>query len=131
MNYGKLKILSTLMICGFASVAAADGRHGGRHGRDRDRHDRDRRDRDRRDHDDDDAELFSLGALLGSLAVSSTSAADEESKLALDRSDAIIEQILNRELSESFYAGFRSEAEFAKLRDFEIDLVLIQTLNGI
>ncbi len=79
-----------------------------------------------------DGALFSLGALLGSLAVSTTSAAVEDDyKMVLDQSDRILEQVMDRSLPTAFYDGIRSSEELMEMSDLEIDLMLIETLGQL
>jgi len=97
-------------------------RHGHRHGHRHDRH----------HHRNDDGAWLSLGVLLGSLAALSTTAATSDRyKEIIGGTDRILEQVMNRELPASFYDGFRSEESFAKHEDYEIDLILVQTLQNL
>jgi hypothetical protein len=139
---------SFVLVLGLGlSAAYADGGHPGHdhddhdqhggHGHDGDGHHGDH-DHDH-DHDHDghhghepsDGDWVTLGALLGSLAVSSTAEASDDHKEILERSDAIVEQVLNQELPDSFYSGFRTQKEYQDLENFEIDLVLLQTLSNL
>lgn len=84
-----------------------------------------------RDNDDDNAGFFTLGALLGSLVVSSTHEANDDYKEVIDRSDAIVEQILNKDMPAAFYTGFRTQEKYKSLDSYEIDLILLDTLSSL
>jgi len=127
-----LKIVTLIAAAGLCANAIADGRHphrGGR-GHGHGHHPRPGHGHGHRHHNSD-GELLSFGALLGSLAVSSTASAIDDAKEVLDRSDSIVEQILNHNVPEALYRGFRTEEEFRDLEDFEIDLLLLETLADL